>query len=145
MPYKDPEAKKANDRKWRKANQDRIRASGKRWREEHPDCRRQEWQRLKSDPARLNLKRVYCRIKKQELREKVIVFYGGKCECCSETVLVFLAMDHRNGKGKAHRDSFDSSDAYYRWLLQKRRPEFRVLCHNCNFAVWCLGKCPHQK
>src|SRR5882672_7469248 len=36
----------------------------------------------------------YLRYKKQ-----VIDHYGGKCECCNESELVFLALDHIHGGG----------------------------------------------
>jgi hypothetical protein len=35
--------------------------------------------------------------------------------------------------------------ALYRWLVKNNFPkEFQILCHNCNFAKFRLGTCPHE-
>lgn len=81
----------------------------------------------------------------QKLRKDVIERYGGRCICCGEVELVFLAIDHINGGGSKHRREVAGfGSQFYRWLRDNDFPEgFQVLCHNCNFAKR-MGACPHK-
>lgn len=81
----------------------------------------------------------------------VLIAYAGsppKCECCGETILEFLAIDHVNGNGSRHRSTISSSRSstrLYTWLRKNKYPEgFQVLCHNCNSAKGFYGICPHK-
>lgn len=71
------------------------------------------------------------------------------CECCGETTLEFLTIDHRFGGGCRHRNSVNPSKMYlyYRSILHdpEREKKYRVLCMNCNWAIGRYGECPHQK
>lgn len=83
-------------------------------------------------------------------RRKVAVIerYGGKCACCGETEPAFLAIDHINGQGNAHRREMGNrgGQSFYLWLKREGYPEgYRVLCHNCNMARSILGICPHRR
>lgn len=76
-------------------------------------------------------------------RMKVINHYGGECQCCSEKKYEFLSIDHVNGGGRKHRASVGAN--VDRWIIKNNYPTgFRILCHNCNFAIGMYGKCPHQ-
>lgn len=82
----------------------------------------------------------------KNLRMEILAHYENKCACCAETNYEFLALDHIDGGGKAHRESFRSSNHYYGWIKKQGFPSiFRVLCHNCNQALGWYGYCPHQK
>ncbi len=84
----------------------------------------------------------------RELRRRVIEHYGGKCNCCGEKELKFLAIDHIEGNGNQHRLSVlgHKHASIYRWLVRNNFPVgFQVLCHNCNMAKGCYGICPHQE
>lgn len=80
-------------------------------------------------------------------RKMVIDHYGGKCECCGEEQFEFLALDHKNGGGNAHRSEVRQKGAsMIGWVIANNYPDiFRVLCHNCNSAIGFYGTCPHQK
>ena len=88
----------------------------------------------------------------RDLRLDVIAHLGGKCACCGETTLEFLAVDHINTDGAAHRRSLTRSGysgrSHLVWADIRRRgyprDEFQVLCHNCNAAKNLDGACPHQ-
>lgn len=94
------------------------------------------------------------RATKHRLRFAVIFHYGGECKCCGEDGLPFLAMDHINGDGAAHRrelmrasgtTSAKSGEGFYRWLRDNNFPEgYQVLCHSCNLAKGTGKLCPHQ-
>ena len=82
---------------------------------------------------------------KRRRRIDVIDRLGGKCACCGEERLEFLAIDHINGiEGK--RTKLDQGCG----LVAKVRKSnfdkkiYRVLCHNCNAAYGWYGYCPHQ-
>jgi|GEM_PF-4219444 len=79
----------------------------------------------------------------REQRAAVIAHYGGKCDCCGENRLEFLAIDHISGGGKKHLANIRMS--IYRWLTRNGYPPgFRVLCHNCNLSMGFYRYCPHQ-
>lgn len=81
----------------------------------------------------------------KKTRLDVIQHYGGKCVCCGETKIEFLAMDHINGGGRKHRASIKNSNMY-RWIKKNGYPnDFQILCHNCNMAKGFYGQCPHKK
>src|SRR5665213_1668932 len=78
----------------------------------------------------------------QKQKAKVMEAYGGKCQCCGETRLAFLSIDHINGGGRKHRKEVGSQ--FYHWITRNQYPPIlRILCMNCNTAVR-MGKCPHQ-
>ena len=83
----------------------------------------------------------------QKVRLEVIHKYGSICECCGETQIEFLAIDHKNNDGHIERkSSCGTSSAWYLKLRREpRRTDLRILCHNCNMARSLYGICPHQK
>jgi hypothetical protein len=90
----------------------------------------------------------YRKEKCSSIKREVFDFYGGKCECCGESILDFLAIDHINGDGsiKRKRGEHFTGDKMYRWLKKNNYPEgLRVLCHNCNWGAYVNGGvCPHK-
>lgn len=134
----------------------------RRWRERHPDearthtrtAMRRERQR---DPA---IQRERMRKWREEnpeavaasgkryrerLRDEAIAAYGGACSCCGETHAVFLAFDHVDDDGAAHRLQVRPGAPFYRWLRDNGYPDsIQLLCHNCNWAKW-RGGCPHGR
>lgn len=81
----------------------------------------------------------------QKRRRAVLTLYGHRCDCCGETRLEFLAIDHRNGGGHSERRRLSASSLWTRLLrLGTPHPNYRVLCHNCNSAFGFYGYCPHQ-
>jgi hypothetical protein len=91
-------------------------------------------------------KRVYFGLSHKEARRRVLVEYGGRCNCCGETEPAFLCIDHIHNDGKEHRKEVGNS-MVYRWLLRNGCPKdrFQLLCYNCNMTKEFYGECPHQK
>ena len=89
------------------------------------------------------------KILQQERKKKVIKYYSKSkncCNCCGETEISFLVIDHIKGGGGKHRKELKTN--FYFWLIKNKFPdpdEFQVLCHNCNMATKDGGICPHQK
>lgn len=80
-----------------------------------------------------------------KLRQEVIKAYGGVCQCCSESRIEFLAIDHIEGGGRKQRESIGGDAHFYSWLRKNNFPPgYRVMCHNCNFAKGKYGYCPHE-
>lgn len=83
----------------------------------------------------------------QALKCEVITHYGGVCNCCGESILVFLTIDHLNNDGATQRRllKLGGGSGMYRWIKRNNFPSnFQVLCHNCNMAKAIDGTCPHQ-
>jgi len=106
----------------------------KRWRAKHHDLVRKEDNEHK-----------------RRIRLQVLTHYSNgetpSCACCGETYIEFLAIDHVDGGGTKHRKEIkvNGGTGFYQWLKQNNYPEgFRVLCHNCNFALGHYGYCPHN-
>lgn len=108
-------------------NTEKSRAGMRKWRAENP------------------LKRLLLRRRR---RIDAIQKLGGKCECCNETRLEFLAIDHITPihRKKLNESSRHSGDALIEQVRQSgfSKEKFRVLCHNCNSAIGWYGYCPHQ-
>ncbi len=101
--------------------------------------------------------RVYCdkhntennlesRLRASELRKLVIETYGSKCQCCGETEVELLQVDHVDGGGNQHRREIGQSQLY-RWLKKHGFPRkgFILLCGSCNWSWGRNGCCPHAK
>ena len=82
-------------------------------------------------------RRAYARLQKH----KTIAFLGGRCECCGETQIEFLEIDHVDGGGSIHRRGVTP---YKYWAdIRAGLHRCRVLCANCHAAVSNYGHCPH--
>lgn len=83
----------------------------------------------------------------RKIKLEVLIHYSGnppKCECCGETIIDFLTMDHINNDGAEHRKKV--GNGLYSWLKKNNYPEgYRVLCFNCNCGRSINnGVCPHK-
>lgn len=88
------------------------------------------------------------KVRRDENRKSVLERYGGKCVCCGEIELYFLAIDHVEGNGNTHRKEINKyGSGFFEWLIKNNFPEgFQVLCHNCNMGKHLNGGvCPHQE
>lgn len=82
---------------------------------------------------------------RKRLRLAAIEAYGGKCTCCSEATIAFLAIDHINGGGQKHMKEIGGPSNFMCWLRKNDYPPgFQILCHNCNMAKGLYKSCPHQ-
>lgn len=94
-------------------------------------------------------------------RLKVIEYYSlgaNCCNCCGESIIEFLTIDHVNNDGAKHRKAMSDERVInggkavssigglhiVYWLIKNGLPPgFQILCYNCNSARR-LGKCPHE-
>lgn len=85
------------------------------------------------------------------LRSTVISKYGGKCQCCGESRLGMLAINHVNNDGHVERSAANYNGAtFYRTLRDNDlRNDLEVMCANCNASIQANakfdGKCDHQR
>lgn len=118
--------------KYRKENKEFLYAKERERLRKHPEARRKYVKR-------------YIR----ELRDEAFKQYGGaKCACCSVAEDVFLTLDHIKGDGAEERRNLGINGgwSFYKWLKDHGFPPgYRVLCRNCNWAIYQLGYCPHQR
>ena len=74
------------------------------------------------------------------------------CNCCKESEINFLAIDHIAGKKQMDSEpeliklgyrSTLRGNGLIRWILNNNFPKgFQTLCHNCNYAKRNNGFCP---
>ncbi len=68
----------------------------------------------------------------KELRIKTLNSLGGTvCVRCGFSDIRALQIDHINGGGKKHIESFSSNKTYHKYVREHPK-EFQVLCANCN-------------
>lgn len=116
-----------------------------------------EWNRKNKEKRRLIALRHYHKHKQKyinqareyrwKLKRQTLKSYGGKCACCGEKQIEFLAIDHVNGGGNKERrkNRTIQSHKFYFWLRKRNFPKgYQVLCHNCNMAKSHFGGCPHR-
>lgn len=86
------------------------------------------------------------RLVDREVKRQVVEAYGGKCECCGESMIEFLTIDHINGDGFLHRRKVGKGRRIYVDLLKAGCPKdnYRLLCFNCNITRGFYGYCPHH-
>lgn len=109
-------------------------------------CKQCQRDRYKSHKRKCRLAGVmtYSQRTRQRLRFEILKHYGGKCKCCGESRIEFLAIDHTNGGGNKQRRQIYGCSGLYCWLKRNGFPGgFRVLCHNCNQSFGAYGYCPH--
>ncbi len=78
------------------------------------------------------------------LRKSIIDGYGGKCDCCGEDTIEFLAIDNVNGGGQKERKTKSIHQIMVSIVKNDFPDEYRVLCHNCNSSIGFYGYCPHE-
>lgn len=100
--------------------------------------------RNKNKEKRNKIIREYHKIRRNNDRKLVFKHYGEKCECCGESNIKFLTIDHINGGGRKHRKEIKGH--LYSWLVKNNFPNgFQVLCYNCNCGKRINnGICPHK-
>jgi len=86
--------------------------------------------------------RAYSKKHSAEIRISFIEMYGGKCECCGETQVEFLTLDHMNYSTKEKGET--GTRAYMKAIKSYRPDLYQVSCYNCNCARR-HGTCPHKK
>lgn len=140
------EEKNAKNREYYKNNKDKIREY---YHTDHSHKVRNAWHKeyrkrpeVKERLSR-NLNAFYRRVWQEAFQ------FFGPCECCGESELEFLSIDHRNGNGKEERSRGISGIQILERLRREGWPEeakkeYRLLCYNCNFTIGHYGYCPHH-
>lgn len=127
---------KAYCKQYYQRNKDRLKQQVKAYREANVD-------KARAASNRSN------KLRWQEVKLAVLTRFGGKCECCGETGIEFLTVDHINNDGNAHRKVMKSTfGGIYGWLAKNGYPKdgLQLLCWNCNMAKRANnGVCPHQR
>lgn len=134
-------------KEWQKAyyqkNKERIKKKSSDWRAKNPD--KVKLNNKSSDPVK---RKASTKRYRDKLKSTVLQAYGGKCECCGENASQFMALDHVNGDGNKMRKEKThpiGGNPLYVWIIKKGFPKiFRLLCHNCNFAITHGRTCPHK-
>lgn len=143
---------KAKRKAYRETNKERITALDKKWREDNRDLKNSrnreyyyENKKLISDKMKVYYKETY-KQKLAELRLRLIQGYGSKCNCCGESMIEFLDLDHVNNDGHIDRKQFSWTAMYKKVIAENFPPQYQILCSNCNQGKRRNnGICPHKK
>ncbi len=130
-------------KRWSRKNKRNLRKRFSLWYEKNKDKNnKQSKEYYQKNKIRL---RKYANKIRRELRSFVIKKYGGKCKCCGESELAFLAIDHVNNDGYKEKKKIKNNMLLSRLRDRKINKKYQVLCHNCNSAKGYYGCCPHDK
>lgn len=104
--------------------------------------------RYKANP---NLFRMKGAKQWKKIKLKVFNFYSNNkicCNCCGESHIEFLDLDHIDNNGAEHRKKLGGQASVYYWIVRNNYPNgFQLLCKNCNMYKARDPKhiCIHQK
>ncbi len=129
--------------KWRFNNKDKVRMYKERDLASGMNTIYGKKYRLKHKEYHKKRKQLYVR----RMKKILVAGYGGKCECCGEKNLEFLALDHRYGDGaKDRKENKRRGTSLHKYVIDLGFPRrYRILCHNCNMALGFYGYCPHKR
>ena len=92
---------------------------------------------------------LYSNLSPKELKALVTSNYGSKCECCGETIITFLTIDHINNDGHTYKAGKTrlKGISLYQYIIRENYPKnVRLLCFNCNIGRHNNGGvCPHKR
>lgn len=96
----------------------------------------------------------YSKEYKQNLKFSVMAVYcEGQpfCQCCGESIIEFLTIDHINNDGADHRRKITKrkdwgGHMFYQWIIKNDFPDdLQVLCGSCQLGKKINGGiCPHK-
>lgn len=88
------------------------------------------------------------RLNDLKTKKNVMSHYGNKCNCCGESGLAFLNIDHIDNNGNAQRKFVPSGGRqFYKYIIRNGYPnDLQILCWNCNMGKHLNnGACPHKE
>ena len=142
--------KKENAKRYRETHKQKISDDCKIWRRCNKEKVRGYIKKYWANPKNKTIKRAQAQRGRNRLKVLVFSHYSPngipQCACCKEQRLIFLTLDHMDGNGAKHKRSLGihGGSALYCWLKKNNYPPgYRVLCFNCNYAIFHLGFCPH--
>ena len=86
----------------------------------------------------------------ESLRLQIFNYYckgNPRCNCCGESTIRLLTIDHINGGGnKERRIQRRNQKDYYKSIVDRNYPDtYQILCYNCNCGrAINNGVCPHK-
>jgi RNA polymerase-binding transcription factor DksA len=139
---KNKEIQREKGRKYYQENKEKRLLNTKEWCKKNPD-------KVRELSRKKNIKyREKGKIKRREIKLKIINAYGGKCACCGENIPEFLTLEHIKGGGQKERKALRSKyscQSLYKKLINENFPSgYSILCFNCNITKGIYGKCPHN-
>jgi hypothetical protein len=141
--------KLAAQKRYREKNRFKINKKKREYYKNNKDKSRIQQERyLKNNKDKVYIyNRLWQRRYRKKLKMQVITGYGGKCNCCGETEMLFLEIDHILNDGKTDRKRFNGPQPFYVWLIDNDFPKdkYQLLCANCNRGKARNGGiCPHR-
>ena len=149
--------RKARERvaRWRKNNPDYLERQRKNRQKNLEKYRSKARKSYEKNKSKISIQAI---TRYDKLRNEVLTGYSKgipKCSCCRIEGNLFLEIDHIAGRKQMDSETELVKLGYsskllgvplLHWLKNNNFPkQFQILCHNCNYAKFRLGKCPHEK
>lgn len=137
------------DKQWRanyrERNREVFRERNRKWVEKNKEYLQNYGKQWRANLLNKERSKKWNKERRQQIKLVILSHYGGKCKCCSEDRVEFLAIDHINGGGGKQRKKVGAGN-FLKWIIRNDFPkDLRILCHNCNAALAYYGYCPHRK
>jgi hypothetical protein len=137
----DPQYHQRRFKNWAQMNKEQRREYHRQWRKDNPERMNEymrkynrEWRQKYSarfrEAANAQARRRY-----EENRTKLLEILGKQCIVCADRDIRHLQLDHINGGGAKHVNSFSNFRnmvAYYATHADEARQIFQILCANHN-------------
>jgi hypothetical protein len=128
-------------KKWQEENKEELQLYRKEHKEEKKEYNREYYREHGKEMKEWN--KEY----RDKLRLQVLSHYSPelKCQCCGESHVEFLTIDHINNDGAEHKREIGGDPYLMNWLIKNNYPEgFQVLCYNCNLCKGFYEECYHK-
>ena len=142
-PYAAQEKKQKHGQEYYAKNKDKIKKKNILYYNKNRDRYIKQRTKLREDNREEYNKRA--RESYRKLRLQVLKAFGGRCQCCGESELLFLELDHIKNDGYKRKDK--SAQTLYRNAKKEGYPIniYQLLCANCNQGKRRNGGiCPHK-
>ena len=80
----------------------------------------------------------------KQIKDQVLIKYGGVCICCKENYLPYLEIDHINGGGTKEVQKLGGGRYLHMLLELPKRDDLQILCANCHTAKTKRESCLHK-
>lgn len=132
--------------RWRPANKDKKARHDRTYEAKHRDKVNKRFRDRWASERGRKLRQAALLRWKIKIRSEMVAAYGGACNCCGETELAFLTLEHIGGGGGKHRREVGGQGKILTQLRRQGWPKdkYTVLCMNCNHAKKDGKPCPHE-
>lgn len=139
MPYADPKQKAAYQKRYQAAHAEELREYHAAYNIAYYAANKDKWTEVYGPRQAQKNRDLKLRIFRHYSRSGV-----PSCQCCGESELGFLTLEHLNGGGRQHRRGKNPGTVYQEIIDAGFPEDYSVLCYNCNCSKKVYRVCPHE-